>query len=492
MTQRLPVVGGIDIAPAVRGTTGSLGRTENDTIAAIGTASGRGAIGIIRISGDRAAPIARKLFRPLRSAHAPNDHDVAFKPHHLTYGIISDPADSEKLDEVLLAFMPAPHSYTREDVVEIQCHGGTVVLQKILGLVLANGARAADAGEFTRRAFINGRIDLTQAEAVADLINARSESAMKLAARQLGGGLKNQIQALIIQFADMLADVEAELEFSEDGASGLSEGTITSAALNERLIVPMRKILESYRLGRVLKDGYRLAIVGKPNVGKSSLFNRLIEREKAIVTPFPGTTRDPVEASVTIENIPIDFVDTAGMRESHDPVERIGIQKSQEAMQTVDLSLFVIEAQASPDDDDDRIFQTIKERHMILVVNKIDLLDSGQSAMLPNAYAQRDAVYISAKSGAGIDVLKQKIAQICAHKVGGEGEAVICDLRHRIAIEAALEDACHAAETIDEKRPMDMLAMDLKHALVQLQDIIGEGTRADVLDAIFQKFCIGK
>jgi len=484
--------GGIERVPAFRGATGSAGSTDTDTIAAIGTAAGHGGIGIVRISGSRAAAIARAIFRLKQSADLPNLHGPAFKPHHLSYGIIINPADSEKLDEVLLAFMPAPHSYTREDVIEIQCHGGTVVLQKILALVLRSGARPAEPGEFTRRAFSNGRIDLTQAEGVANLINARSESALKLAVRQLGGGLKTQIQALIDATRDMLADVEAELEFGEDGAIGLSGATITSSALKERLVVPMRKLLESYHLGRVLKEGFRLAIVGKPNVGKSSLFNRLIERDKAIVTPFPGTTRDPVEASITIENLPIDFIDTAGMRASHDPVERLGIQKSQEAMQTVDLTLFVIEAQAPLDEDDDRIFHEAKVSTMLLVVNKIDLLDRRERPVLPRAYDQSDPVFISAKSGAGIEDLKKRIVQICGYQSGAEYEAVICDLRHKIAIEAALEAVCHAGENIDENRPIDMLAMDLKHALVQLQAIIGEGVEADVLDAIFQKFCIGK
>jgi tRNA modification GTPase len=492
LTQRLLEEGGIITKAAPGGTINPLGLANIETIAAIATAAGSGGIGIVRISGDRANAIARAIFRPLRPAPRPENHAFRLKPHHLRYGIIVNPADNERLDEVLLAFMPAPNSYTREDVIEIQCHGGPVVLQKILGLVMAQGARLADAGEFTRRAFLNGRIDLTQAEAVADLINARSDSAMKLAARQLSGGLKTQIQGLIAQISDMLADVEAELEFSEDGVNGLVAGTITSAAINERLIVPTRKLVDSYHLGRVLKEGYRLAIVGKPNVGKSSLFNRLIERDKAIVTPFPGTTRDPVEASISIENLPIDFIDTAGMRQSHNPVERIGIRKSQEAMQTVDLSIFVIEAQAPLDEEDHRILQQVNESKMLLVVNKTDLLESSASPVLPRAFTERDPVFVSAKSGAGIDVLKKRIVQSCARQGHGEGEGVICDLRHKVAIEAALGAARHAAESIDEKRPMDMLAMDLKHALVQMQVIIGEGAEADVLDAIFQKFCIGK
>ena len=465
---------------------------ESDTIAAIGTAAGSGGIGIIRISGSQSRPIARKLFRSARDARKGNEDGLELKPHQLSYGLIANPDDGRQVDEVLLAFMPAPHSYTREDVVEIQCHGGVIVLQKILGLVLMNGARPAEPGEFTRRAFLNGRIDLTQAEAVADMINARSESAMKLASRQLGGELKNRILGLNEQIIDMLADIEAELEFSEDGVSGIAEGSLTSACLKERLILPIQKLAESYELGRVQKEGFRLAIVGRPNVGKSSLLNRLIDREKAIVTPFPGTTRDPVEASVTIDNIAIDFVDTAGIRESRDPAERIGVQKAQEAVKAADLALFVIEAHSPPNGDDDRVLQEIKEKNFILVVNKIDLVDNGERSRLPKEYAQRDPVFISAKSGEGLDALKHRIGALWRQAEGAESEAVLCDLRHKLAIETALEDVCKAAHTIDENRSLDMVAMDLKHALGQMQTITGETAAIDVLDAIFQKFCIGK
>jgi tRNA modification GTPase len=468
-------------------------QAEHDTIAAIATAAGRGGIGIVRISGSRSVDIARTLFRrKARTIGQPRGADYTLAPRRINHGFITNPGDGLHLDEVLLAFMPAPHSYTCEDVIEIQCHGGPIVLQKILGLVLANGARPAEAGEFTRRAFINGRIDLTQAEAVADLINARSDSALRLAARQLGGGLKQKIIAIIGQVTDMLADIEAELEFGEDGVSGVSQERLTSTSVRDRLVVPMRKLVESYHLGRTIRDGLRLAIVGRANVGKSSLLNRLIECDKAIVTPFPGTTRDPVEASITIDNVVIDLVDTAGIRDSQDPVERIGIQKSQEALNAAELALFVIEAQSPTTGDDDRIFGEIKGKSFILVANKIDLMGAYQMPVLAKAYAQCDPVLVSARSGQGLEALKARIVKFCRQTAEGENEHVLCDLRHKNALGSALNAACRAAEGLDDNGPLDMVSMDLKHALVQLQSIIGERVEPGVLDAIFKKFCIGK
>ncbi|MBI5896712.1 MAG: tRNA uridine-5-carboxymethylaminomethyl(34) synthesis GTPase MnmE [Desulfobacterales bacterium] len=467
---------------------------ENETIAAIATAAGPGGIGIVRISGNQAATIAQKLFRPARSRQERKRPAVSdFKAYQLNYGFIVDPRDGQKLDESLLTFMPAPHSYTREDVVEIQCHGGSVVLQKILGLVLMCGPRLAEPGEFTRRAYLNGRIDLTQAEAVADMINARSETAMKLAARQLGGGLRHKIATLIHQVTDMLANIEAELEFGEDGVAGVSGAGVTSASIRELVISPMRALLESYKFGRVLREGLRLAIVGRPNVGKSSLLNRLIDCEKAIVAPFPGTTRDPVEATASINGVAVDIVDTAGLRESLDPVERIGIQKAQEALKEADVALFVIDAQELRSPEEQCIFLELKETEFVLVVNKIDLVEEGRKINLPPEYCDCRHVYISAKTGEGLDDLKRCIAQLWARERDAEpNEALICDLRHKIALESALEDAQNAAHEIDENCAMDMVSMDLKSTLVQLQLIIGEGTETKILDTIFKKFCIGK
>jgi tRNA modification GTPase len=480
LTQR-PKEGGGTVAVAAPGVEAP----AQDTIAAIATAAGRGGIGIVRVSGPRAMAIARTIFqRPGESAD--------LKPHHLHYGIIVQPSDQQQLDEVLLAVMPAPASYTREDVVEIQCHGGPVVLQKILELTLHQGARLAEPGEFTRRAFLHGRIDLTQAEAVANLINARSESAMRLATRQMTGGLKQRVEALMEQMGDILAGIEAELEFGEDEATGIAAAHLDSINLHARVIEPMERLVASYPFGNLLREGFRLAIAGRPNVGKSSLLNRLIDQDKAIVTPFPGTTRDPVEACLTIDGVAVTLVDTAGLHESQDPVELLGIQKSREAMQAADLVIFVIEGQQPPDDEDRHIFRQIQASRFILVINKIDLIGQEGAIDLPEAFRTCRPVLLSAKSGEGIDELKRRIGVLWRQTDGMEHSGILCELRHKLAMDDALEACRQAAVGIDECRALDMISMDLKHAQSRLGAIIGRDIEPDVLDAIFKKFCIGK
>ncbi len=474
---------------------GSVAGADGDTIAAIATAAGSGGIGIIRISGPKAGAIAQRLFRPgsARPKEKP-PQSQPFKPYRLNYGHLVGPCSGQPLDEVLLAFMPGPRSYTREDIIEIQCHGGQIVLQKILDMVRTLGARLAEPGEFTRRAFLNGRIDLSQAEAVADLINARSEMALKLAARQLSGELGSRINGIVDAVTDMLAEIEADLEFGEQGSVGVSAAAIDDRALQERVIEPIQGLLRGYGFGRILRDGLKLAIVGRPNVGKSSLLNRIIDREKAIVTPFPGTTRDPVEASATIEGVGIRLIDTAGLRESQDPIERMGIEKTREALRSADLVLFVIEAQTTPGAEDQRILAEIKGREFLLVVNKCDLVTGAEMIRLPEAYRVNPAIFVSAKTGDGLDRLKKGIGALWGQGAREEmGETLVSDLRHKLALEGALFDARNAARGLkDNRAATDMVAMDLKHALVQLQGITGQAAGGDVLDAIFRKFCIGK
>lgn len=468
---------------------------QGGTIAAVATAAGRAGIGIIRISGKEALSIAQNIFKPARQPGSLTRQGLfEASPHRLTYGHIFDPNVKEAIDEVLLAVMPAPHSYTREDVVEIQCHGGNIVMQRVIELVLRLGARLAEPGEFTRRAFLNGRIDLTQAEAVADLINARSEGALKLASRLLGGELKARIQAILDAITDQLALLEADLEFGEDGVDGVGSGEVSASSLTERVIVPMRLLVDGYRFGRILREGMTLAIVGRPNVGKSSLLNRLVDKEKAIVTPFPGTTRDPVEATTCIDGVEVKIIDTAGLRESLDPVERIGIGKAREALQAADLVLLLIEAQTPPGAEDDKILAQIQGREFLLVVNKCDLLEDGRSPGLPERYAPGRPIHVSAKTGQGIDRVKSAIG---AHWGQGTAEqlkeALVSELRHKICIDAALQAAQQAADRMRENRSAtDMVAMDLQHAMIQIQGIIGRSTGTEVLDSIFKKFCIGK
>lgn len=466
-----------------------------ETIAAIATPPGRGGIGIIRLSGTHALAVATTLFRsgPVGATMQKERAAHAFKPHHLHYGHIIDPKNGHTVDEVLLAVMPAPHSYTREDVVEIQSHGGAIIVQNILRLILQRCVRLAEPGEFTRRAFLNGRIDLSQAEAVADLINARSESAISMAARQLSGGLKNKIQEIVHQMNALMADIEAGIEFGEDVSSDGSDAEQLRHALVKSIIDPIQRLIDSYQSGQMLRQGIRLAIVGRPNVGKSSLLNRLIDREKAIVTPIPGTTRDPVEAITSIEGLSVNIVDTAGLHDSDDPVERIGIQKTNETIESADLTLFVIEANQAATEADDQILRHIKEGRLLLVVNKIDLLDASRGLDLPEEYRNLSTVRLSALSGAGLDQLKAAIAaffKVDARDV--QSGAVICDMRHKLSLENALESAKHALAALDEGLPEDIVVMDLQQAIAQIKEITGEFAGQEVLDAIFSKFCIGK
>ncbi|MFZ1983262.1 MAG: tRNA uridine-5-carboxymethylaminomethyl(34) synthesis GTPase MnmE [Desulfatitalea sp.] len=466
-----------------------------ETIAAIATPAGRGGIGIVRISGSHALAAVTAIFRigPAGAMMQKESAANALKPHHLHYGHIIDPLNGQTVDEVLLAVMPGPHSYTREDVVEIQSHGGTIIVEKILRFILQRGVRLAEPGEFTRRAFLNGRIDLTQAEAVADLINARSESAISIAAQQLGGGLKNSIQAIVQQMNELLADIEAGIEFGEDVSSDAPEAIQLRTALINNIIAPIERLINSYQSGQLMREGIRLAIVGRPNVGKSSLLNRLIDREKAIVTPIPGTTRDPVEAITTIGGIAVNIIDTAGLHDSNDPVERIGIQKTNETIESADLTLFVIEANQTPAAADNQILRRIKERRLLLVVNKIDLIDASIDIDLPDAYRNLRSVRISALSGAGMAQLKEDIAGFFQNdQMSPKGSSVICDLRHKISLEKALEGARHALVGLDEGQPVDIVALDLQRAVTQIKKITGECAGPEVLDAIFKKFCIGK
>jgi tRNA modification GTPase len=466
-----------------------------ETIAAIATPPGRGGIGIIRISGTHALAVATTLFRSgpggatmqkVRAAHP-------FKPHHLHYGHIIDPNNGHAVDEVLLAVMTAPHSYTREDVVEIQSHGGAVIVQNILRLILQSGVRLAEPGEFTRRAFLNGRIDLTQAEAVADLINARSQSAISIAARQLSGGLKNNIQAIVHEMNALVADIEAGIEFGEDVSSDACDTEQIRNALAKSIIDPIQRLINSYQSGQMMREGIRLAIVGRPNVGKSSLLNRLIDREKAIVTPIPGTTRDPVEAITIIEGLSVNIIDTAGLHDSYDPVERIGIQKTNETIENADLTLFVIEANQGATAADDQILRNINDGRLLLVVNKMDMLDASRGLDLPEEYRKLSVVRISALSGSGLDKLKAAVAaffQVDSRDM--QSGAVICDMRHKLSLESALGSAKHALAALDEGLPEDIVVMDLQQAIAQIKEITGEFAGQEVLDAIFRRFCIGK
>jgi tRNA modification GTPase len=458
-----------------------------DTIAAVATAPGKGGIGIVRISGNDAMTIAMRLFR---AAHGNGRFAASdFKPHRMHYGHIVSPVNDHICDEVLMVYMPGPHSYTRQDIVEIHSHGGPAVLIAILELVLEQGARTAEPGEFTRRAFLNGRIDLSQAEAVADMIWADSKNAVQLAAAQMHGGIKDRIRQILEALESLRADIEAHLEFPDDTPS-----IDDTSALRQLMDVnrAVRQLLESYHQGRLLRDGIRVTIAGRPNVGKSSLLNRLIGADKAIVTEFPGTTRDPVEARAMIRGFSVRFYDTAGIRSSSDAVESIGIRKSLEAMNDADMILMVVDATDLCNSGDIDIFQGCAGKPSILVVNKIDLMEPGACPKLPVIFNAIPAIFVSALEGKGLEGVKEQIVGLQnGFEKSGE-DAIISNLRHKKCLEEALSALERAALALEQGIPDDLVSLDFKQGADRLRLITGEHFEDGLLDEIFQKFCIGK
>jgi len=464
-----------------------------DTIAAIATPFGSAGIGIVRISGDHAKSILQKLFLPKPECR-PQSNSAAssleFLSHRLTHGFIYDPISSRILDEVLAVLMAAPNSYTREDVVEIQSHSGFLLLQKILSLVLQHGARLAEPGEFTRRAFLNGRIDLSQAEAVIDMINARSEQALFLASSQLQGWMKHQVTGLVERLTAICVDLQANIEFPDE-IDCQDEIDNYGAAIQKDLIEPIGKLLNNYHSAHVFRDGVRFSIVGRPNVGKSSLLNRLLESSKAIVTPYPGTTRDPVEGFTQIKGIPILFADTAGLRPSDDPIEQIGMQKTRECIEQADFVFFVLQADQSVSKEDREIYQQVRHKNVVLLINKIDLVSAiphWPAAEFPNL----PIVQVSALTGEGLSDLKDAVVSALSAAPVSSAHESVPTLRQKQALEAALDYLSSAVQAIGLGTPDDLVLQDLEAANAQLNTILGQTASIDLLDEIFSRFCIGK
>lgn len=468
---------------------------EQDTIAAIATPLGSSGIGIIRISGAQSLPIAMQLFRAPSHDSSSKDavaHISAIPAHQLKYGHIYDPISGQIVDEVLIVFMKAPKSFTREDVVEIQSHGGPIVQRKILEMVLHCGARLADPGEFTKRAFFNGRIDLSQAEAVMEVISAKSDAALQIAANQLAGRMTAAISSLVQKIITVQADIEARIDFIED-SDDEADASGMRLTLKKDIITPIRKLIEDYRKGHILRDGLRMDIVGRPNVGKSSLLNQLIRKDKAIVTPVPGTTRDLVEDSFCIGGIPVLITDTAGLHATDDPVEIIGMQKTRDNISRSDLVLFVVDGSAPNEDSDQAVFDQINARKTILVINKGDLLTPDVVPAIPQLYRHLPAVIISALKGDGIDELEKIIQAVCLNGISiNPGRDLVPTLRQRIALEQAMEPLLRAYHGLDGSVPDELVAEDLETAKRTLSRILGEDVEYDVLDEIFKNFCIGK
>lgn len=454
-----------------------------ETIAAIATAiiPKQGSVGIVRLSGENAVTIAHALFR------APGNQ--TWESHRILYGYVHVPQSRQVIDEALLLVMLAPRSYTREDVVEFHCHGGIMAVQQVLQLCLEQGARLAQPGEFTLRAFLNGRLDLTQAESIADLVGAQSPQAAQTALAGLQGKLAQPIRQLRITCLDLLAEVEARIDFEED-LPPLNETEIQAQL--ENLLAEATQILATADRGELLRSGLKVAIVGRPNVGKSSLLNAWSRSDRAIVTDLPGTTRDVVESQLVVGGIPVQVLDTAGIRETDDRVEKIGVERSRSAARSADLILLAIDAQVGWTDADQEIYQQVQHRPIILLANKIDLVETSIVPLNCPAEITR-IVKTAAPLNQGIEDLEHAILE-AAH--AGELQAANLDLainqRQAAALTRAKASLQQVQETIANQLPLDFWTIDLRSAIQALGEILGEDVTESVLDRIFSRFCIGK
>ena len=442
-----------------------------DTIAAISTPLGEGGVGIVRLSGTGARRIAEAVFRG------------KLANRRLSYGHIVDPETSEVIDEVLVSYMAAPHTYTREDVVEINCHGGPLPLQHILKLALYHGARLAHPGEFTLRAFLNGRIDLAQAESVLDIVRARTDASLRLAIQGLEGRLSVAIKTIRTKLMSVLAYLTARIDFPEDEI----EPQEVIRPLNEAL-QSLRELLSTADTGMVYRLGVRTAIVGRPNVGKSSLLNQLLREDRSIVTPIPGTTRDTIEEVSNIDGVPFILVDTAGIIHSQDIVESLGVARSQKAIEQADLVLAVIDMSQPITKTDKEILDLIGNKTALIVANKCDLPHQAKPDELG-----REVVFISALSGDGIAQLEERMVRMAlGGKVFVSDAPIVNNPRHKDALERAGRGLIQALSDIDSGMPDDFVTIDLTAALNALGEITGETVQEDLLETIFSNFCIGK
>jgi len=451
-----------------------------DTIAAVCTPSGNGGIGIVRVSGDKASVIGDTVFKPI--------HHGGLQSHRFYFGSICDPATGEPIDEAMAVLMRAPRSYTREDVLELHCHGGWLVVERVLSLILRCGARLADPGEFTRRAFLNGRIDLVQAEAVMDIISSRTETALQLAQKQREGLLSQRIDEVRGCILSALALVEAYIDFPEEGPAEADSDIICDNI--ERALANIGELLDSYDEGRVLREGISVLIIGKPNVGKSSLLNRLVNENRAIVTHVPGTTRDIIEETVNFDGLAVRFLDTAGIRHTDDLVEQEGINRALAKIPLADLVLLVFDASKPFGQEDQLILDTLSGCHFIMVFNKCDL---PRELVLPQDTTLELQANIVASSGVGVDDLKRSVSRHFLHRmhIDKREYVAVSRARHRDALVSADRALRRSGAASDESK-IELLAIDLRDALEAVGSVTGQVTNDEVLDLIFSSFCIGK
>ena len=456
----------------------------DDTIAAIATAPGEGGIGIIRISGEKSLQVANSIFKSISGKKIEE-----YNTRTLIYGHIVD--NDKVIDEVLVAFMKGPNSYTTEDVIEINCHGGFISVKKILELILSKDVRLADQGEFTKRAFLNGRIDLAQAEAIIDVINAKTDMAHTVAQSQLEGSLSKKIKDLRFNVTEILAQITVSLDFPDEDVEHITYNTLKEKTID--LQKEINKLYDTSESGKILRDGLKTVIVGKPNVGKSSLLNAILGENRAIVTDIPGTTRDVIEEFVNIKGIPLKIVDTAGIRETEDVVERIGVEKSREFFSAADLSIVVLDSSRSLDPEDMEILESVQPNKTIVLLNKTDLDRVIDVDKIKEYIAEENIIEISALQHEGIEKIHDKIEEmVFAGTVRNSSDLVVTNSRHKDALYKAKQSIEDALNAIESYMPLDFVEVDFKNIWDYLGYINGDTVTEDLLDTIFSNFCIGK
>ena len=454
-----------------------------DTIAAIATAPGEGGIGIIRISGEESKSVLDKIFIPANPSSLQN--------RKMSYGNIVDPLSNKVIDEVLCVYMKGPKTYTVEDVVEINCHGGMVPLRKTLELVLANGARMAEPGEFTKRAFLNGRLDLSQAEAVIDVIKAKTDKTFDVALNQLEGTFSERIREIRNKLVDILVNLTVNIDYPDEDIEEITYEKL-SFDLNE-VLSEIENLLSSADTGRIMRDGLSVAIIGKPNVGKSSLMNSLLKETRAIVTEIPGTTRDTIEEHISIKGIPVRLTDTAGIRETDDIIEKIGIEKSKESFNQADLVIFILDSSRNLEHEDMEIMELINPDKTVILLNKIDL----------NQILKKDDILLknpgftiietSMKNQMGISEIENKIVDLVyGGKVSQNNNLMVTNVRHKDILEKSRKSLDDAINMVKMQEALEFIEIDVNSAYESLGEIIGETVQDDIINEVFARFCLGK
>lgn len=457
-----------------------------DTIAAIATPPGEGGIGIIRLSGNKAVDIADALFRGLGDRYL-----SVFEERRLNYGHIVNPEDKKIIDEVMAVYMKEPKTYTKEDVVEIHCHGGAISVRRILELVLAEGARLAERGEFTKRAFLNGRIDLSQAEAVIDLIKAKTDANFDMSLNQLEGSMTKKVRELQHELLTMLAHIEASIDFPDQDVEELTAEELKTSA--KFIYDEIDKLIATSNTGKIIKEGIKTVILGKPNVGKSSLMNALLRENRAIVTDIPGTTRDIIEEYVNINGMPLRIVDTAGIRETDNIVEKIGVDRAKEILSKSDLAIVVFDSSKELEEEDREIISLVKEKPAIVLFNKTDLKSKLREEDVMKMLRGKHIITTSMVEGRGIDELEEKLKEMFFNSEIEIGEdAIVTNTRQRDLLIKAKENIQDALDALNMEMPVDCIEVDIKGCWENLGFITGDSIGEDIIDKIFKNFCIGK